>query len=395
MILKDAAWKLLKANRRVTDGHQYTLPSPTSYPYQWFWDSCFHALVLSKLEPEAAKEEIRSLVSKQLRNGMIPHIIYWQPGKLHRYDWGEKDTSSITQPPILAHVVWQIYNRDNDIKFLEEIYSPVFNYYNYLIDHRDLHHRNLISIINPDESGEDNSPRFDEVLGLKPDVTLEEHLKRREKLIADFKKCYFDAETCMRQYFWVKDVPFNSIMIEGLRALAHIASRLGKEDDAQFCEKEAALISHAMRKFMFEDGIYWSVKGSDYKKLKTATWAIFAPLFAGLYTDSEAKKLVESQLVNDKTFMSAYGIRTTSKTEPSYNPEGYWRGPVWMAPHWFIYKGLLKYKFYDQAEMLRRASVQLIENEGFRENFNPETGKGQGARNFTWGALILDMESPK
>lgn len=395
MNLKDEAYKLLKNNRQETDGHIYTLPSPSTYPYQWFWDSCFHAIVLAKLDPEAAKAELRSLVSKQFENGLIPHIIYWQPSDSHRYDWGKPDTSSITQPPLIAYAVWHIYNQDNDLNFLKEMYEPLLKYYNYLIDNRDLHKHNLLSIINPDESGEDNSPRFDEVLGLPADVSMGDHLKRREKLIEDFKKCYFDTETCMRQYFWVKDVPFNAIMIEGLRALGHIASRLGKEEDEQFCEHEVNLIKEAMTQYMYEDGVYWSVKGLDYAKLKVATWAIFAPLFAGLYEPEEAKLLVDNQLMNNDTFLASCGIRTTAKSEPSYRAEGYWRGPVWIGIHWFIYKGLIRYGFEEKAEILRQASIKLIETEGFREYFNPETGIGLGAKNFTWGTLILDMEPPK
>jgi len=29
---------------------------------------------------------------------------------------------------------------------------------------------------------------------------------------------------------------------------------------------------------------------------------------------------------------------------------------------------------------------------GFREYYNPFTGEGMGARGFTWGGLVLDME---
>jgi hypothetical protein len=37
-------------------------------------------------------------------------------------------------------------------------------------------------------------------------------------------------------------------------------------------------------------------------------------------------------------------------------------------------------------------SEKLIEHNGFREYFNPETGKAYGAHNFTWGTLVLDMQ---
>jgi len=52
----------------------------------------------------------------------------------------------------------------------------------------------------------------------------------------------------------------------------------------------------------------------------------------------------------------------------------------------------LNYKGFEEvAEDIRQQSVELLKKSGFREYFNPETGGGLGAKNFTWGGLILDM----
>jgi len=69
---------ILVNNRRESGEHQYTVPSPESYPYQWLWDSCFHAVILTRFDTEDAKKELRSLVSRQFENGLIPHVIYWE-----------------------------------------------------------------------------------------------------------------------------------------------------------------------------------------------------------------------------------------------------------------------------------------------------------------------------
>jgi len=386
--------RILKENRRRTDGHQYTLPSPDSYPYQWLWDSCFHAIVLARLEPEFAKEELRALVSRQFDDGMIPHMIYWQAGDLHRFEWGKDGTSALTQPPMIAHAVEQIYKSDGDKAFLKEIYPSLWKFYKYLIERRDPRKNHLASIINPDESGEDNSPRFDDVLGVKHNVSLDDHLKKRIELVEKNIKCNFDAENCMKNHFWVKDVPFNSIIIENLEVLERLALELKIPKDAEFCRNHILMMKAAMRKFMFENGVFWSTYSKDYIKIKVASWAHFAPLFAGIYSQEEAEAVVKNHLLNEETFKSPYGIRTVSKQEPSYHataPSFSWRGPIWFAPHWFIYKGLLRYGFKKEAQEIHDASIKLLEKEGFREYYSPETGEGQGAMNFTWGTLITDM----
>lgn len=195
----------------------------------------------------------------------------------------------------------------------------------------------------------------------------------------------------MRNFFWVKDVPFNAIMAENLRLLASLAEILGYPDDESYFMKERDSILTAMKKLTMEDGICWSTYGREYTKIKVKTWAIFSPLFGKLLTQKEAKALVEKHLLNPKEFWTKFPVPTVSIDEPAFNPQGFWRGPTWIATNWFIYKGLLNYGFNDIAKQIKKSSLELVEKGGFREYFNPQTGEGLGAKNFTWGGLVLDM----
>ncbi|KKW20105.1 MAG: hypothetical protein UY63_C0001G0010 [Parcubacteria group bacterium GW2011_GWA2_51_10] len=338
--------KLLEENRRITDGHQYTVPSGDHYPYQWLWDSCFHAIILAQYDVESAKAEIRSLLSKQFSSGLVPHIIYWAPGILHLFRWGVEGTSSITQPPMIAYAAWEIHRRSEDTPFLASIFPALIAYYDFLLSERDPNSHHLASIISPDESGEDNSPRFDVPLGVTPAVSLKDHLAKRTELVEKNRECNFDARYCMRDFFWVKDVLFNTVLVENLRVLAKIAAHLNRGEHERTLLRNADAVAGAMREKMFEDGC------------------------------------------------ARFGIRTTSLHEMSYRSQAEafsWRGPVWIGAHWFIYRGLKRYGFTEEAAEICDKSKLLLERSGFRECFNPETGKGLGAHNFTWGALVLDM----
>lgn len=393
-ILKDIEQKslgILLKNRRQTEGFQYTVPSPQTYPYQWLWDSCFHAIILSHFNPEDAKKELLALISRQFENGMIPHMIYWQKGDVINLNWGRDGTSSITQPPMLAYAVWEIFKKDHDKKFLEAMYPHLYHFYNYLLMDRDPRKNHLIGIINPDESGEDNSPRFDILLGLPPKHTLDENTKKRYELIDKNIACNFDAPFCMKNLFWAKDVPFNAIFVENLRVLVLIAEQLGLKDDALNFQQQQLEVTKAMREKMFEDGLFWSTYGEDYKKIKVVTWAIFAPLFAKILSQEEAVDLVNNHLLNPKEFWCKFPVPTVAINESSFDPEGFWRGPAWIAVNWFIFKGLLNYGLAEPAEKIMQTSISLITQSGFREQFNPLNGKGLGADDFTWGTLIIDM----
>ncbi len=407
MKIKDEILKLMLKNRRYSNGYQYTVPSLKTYPYQWLWDSCFHSIILTNFNTEDAKKELLSLVSKQFDNGMIPHMIYWEKFNKNDFpviEWGKTDTSNITQPPLIAYSVLRIYQADKDKAFLKKIYPKLKKYYQFLMRERNPKKSHLYGIINPDESGEDNSSRFDKVLGLPPVHSLDVNFAKRLELVEKQNDCNFESWECMKDFFWVKDVPFNVICVKGLEDLSIIAKELKLFKDAKEFSQQAKLTRQAMRKLMYEDGIYWSVFGNSYERIKIKTWAMFVPMFANLYTYEEAKDLIKKHLLNKSSFDRKFLLPSVSKDEPSYDPNGpwrglakllsthlSWRGPIWMAINWFIYKGLINYGFYDLAGELSKSSLNLVKNFGFRELYNPETGEGMGAKDFSWGGLVLDM----
>jgi hypothetical protein len=91
---------------------RFTIASPTLYPHQWSWDSCFVAIGKSYFNPEQAMKEIESLFAAQWENGMIPHIRFDENKKTYFpaadfYDITRSEnaprnigTSGMTQPPV-------------------------------------------------------------------------------------------------------------------------------------------------------------------------------------------------------------------------------------------------------------------------------------------------------
>ena len=89
-----------------------------------------------------------------------------------------------------------------------------------------------------------------------------------------------------------------------------------------------------------------------------------------------------------------YPIPSVAKSDPSFNPTGslyLWRGPTWIVFNWFIYQFLKDKGYHDKANVLIDCIKKLLEKSGFREYYNPFTGEGYGATNFTWTGLIVDM----
>ena len=55
----------------------YTSPNLTTYPCQWLWDSCFHALVWAGIgRPDRGLAELASALAPIDADGFVPHMRY-------------------------------------------------------------------------------------------------------------------------------------------------------------------------------------------------------------------------------------------------------------------------------------------------------------------------------
>lgn len=405
--LREDVAELMQQNRRITHGYQYTLPSPELYPFQWLWDSCFHAIILTHIDDEAAKAELRAACSQPLVSGMLPHIIYWEEppvgatpwgrelrGDVINASWGVDGTSAITQPPIMARTLATIHKRSPDLDFVRELYPTLCRHHEYLEQSRTREPNGLVFIVNPDESGEDNSPRFDAPLGLPVEHTASENLAERIRLMQANAACNFDTRTCMTKHFAVVDIGFNVIYLESLGYMREFATLLDRSKDAiRFAARESAV----RRKLsaQLSDGLEWySYDVTNGRYITVDTWNRFLPLYGGLLSDEAADRLVHEVLCDTEQYWTPFPLPTVAKHETAYNTadDAFWRGLVWMAPNWFLYHGLRRYGYVDLAETIRQKSYALIEQSGFREQYHTVTGEGLGAHDFTWGGLVLDME---
>jgi glycogen debranching enzyme len=118
------------------------------------------------------------------------------------------------------------------------------------------------------------------------------------------------------------------------------------------------------------------------------------PLILERLPRDKLDRLVEEHLLNEDRFWLPCPLPSVSRREAQFNPCGrwlLWRGPTWMNTNWFLAQGLRKHGYSDVAAELASRSVELVERSGFREYYNPLTGKGMGQRDFGWSTLVTDM----
>jgi glycogen debranching enzyme len=389
----------------------YVSPSLGTYPFQWFWDTCFHVIMLARLgEHELAWRNLRSLFSMQPESGFVGHMIFWKqvlPKRRTdvvqaRPSWQSirPHMSALIQPPLAGTALLCLFDYTGDRALLGELYAKVRRQHEWLAQNRDFDGDGLLTIISPFESGMDWKPSYDEVLGYRKRVTRE----RLWQSALYWKGVGVDWSNFVRRYdlvrikrehrFLVKDAGFNAIYAMDLQSMEKLAKVIG-DDPSVFAARRARVVK-SMVELMYdqEDAAFYDVREPGSRKLRVLTPTTFYPLLIDDLDADIARRMIERHLDNEDEFAAPFPVPSVARKDIAFRAgesDFIWRGPTWAVNNWFLYYGLRHRRFTQRAERLRDSLQRLVEKSGFREYYDPFTGEGYGAREFTWSGLVVDM----
>jgi glycogen debranching enzyme len=407
--MRDAVADLFACNRQTgwapwcERSYDFVCPSSRTYPFQWFWDSCFHAIALSHIDSARAESELTSLLANQHDDGLVSHVTFWQRERYedmlatyaiaYRTPW----LSDCMQPPVLAEAVAAVADRGRGDAFVAEVVQHVRRFYDWCDAARDPDGDGLIAVLQPDETGLDHSPKFDAYLGITSEVH-DDFTAAWHRVADPYDAHNRDVDAMFAlDGFIVEDVMVNTIYAENQRVLAGLLERVGDPAGAEVYRRRAdrtvdALVSRCWDP---QSGLFFDLAGTQERWLTTNTiTSLFPLLLADL--DGELVEALVTQLRDPARYDAPYPVPSVARNEPSYRPGTVgsslvWRGPTWINSNWYLARGLIRHGYHDLAATIIDRSANLIERSGFREYYNPETGEGHGATDFSWSALALDM----
>lgn len=386
-------------DRRIGRAYDYSCPSRRIYPYQWLWDSCFHAIVLASTVPTLAAAELATLLSMVQPNGFLPHVIFWSGRRMH-HAWplvlglpgARTRFSAQTQPPMVAVAVERYLQATSDYGFVDRWLPTITRYYDWLAG-RDWDGDGLLTIVQPFESGLDASPQYDGALGISR-FSASGHLLRSMASTAHYSALAWEVPRIERSRgFRVEDTLFNSVYAYNLRSLARVCAAAGQNGE-RFV-KRADLTERALVAKCFdpERGYFTSLFGVRERRAPTLTVASLVPLLVRDLPPSIADSVV-ALIESPRHFNRRYPLPSVAASEPSYLAGAsifLWRGPTWLSTNWLVYQGLRQHGYLRVASQIADRSAALILKSGFREYYNPDSGAGHGAERFGWSTLAIDM----
>lgn len=205
----------------------------------------------------------------------------------------------------------------------------------------------------------------------------------------------------------VEAVDLNAQMTLEHSAAAWVATHLGRVNEAQEHRMYAEALQVRLQQALWDekDGFYYSSynppeRGQLPYPIRCLHYTNLWPLWLGLAREDQARRIIETYILNPEHFWSGYGVRSMAKSEPRYNnaiygvtlpmiaPHGSgpagsssnWQGPIWSITNYLVATALARYGYKDEARIAARRVIrvhaQSVRETGvFHENYDAETGQ--------------------
>ena len=212
------------------------------------WDSFFQGMLASIEDPEGGRATIRSILAHQTPIGIVPNNNFGNDTI--------NNSNDRSQPPVGAICVWKMHQYHPDNSFLKEVYPKLLKWHNWWFDirpenglpYRDGNQNGLLEWGSEKEnflqgakyeSGQDNSPMFDEVIYNKDSRTMELDMAGLSGL-------------------WAADALY----------LSYIAQAIGKNEDATTLKNQALAMNDRLNETLWNDakGMYCNKYWSEYSR---------------------------------------------------------------------------------------------------------------------------------
>ena len=348
------AWWVMSNNLvaplgRVT--HEAMMPSKIEYVGVWNWDACLHALAFRHVDPELARDQLRTMLACQLPDGMIPDAVY-DEAVIAEIDHPQR--AEVTKPPIMAWAALKLHETAPDLAFLQEIYVPLVRWNAWWFSMNDDDADGLAQYNHPYSSGLDDNPLWDYGMPVEsPDL--------------------------------------NTYLCVQMGSLAMIAEALGMASEgAMWRRRAAAIVRRMIEDFWDADaGVFRALH--DEQPIPVITPFNLYPLWTGQLPDPIRDRVI-GHLTNPDEFWGEYVIPSVARDDPHYDPETMWRGPVWANINYFFIEALRQVGRHDLARTLRDKTLALIMGQpSIYEYYNGETGAApaRAADIFGWTAAVF------
>lgn len=369
-----------------------SMPDKWEYPWYATWDLAFHCVPFAIIDAEFAKGQLLLLTKEW----------YMHPnGQLPAYEWNLSDVN----PPVHAWSCFRVFKIDEkqngkaDLLFLEKVFQKLLLNFTWWVNRKDKNGKNIFG---GGFLGLDNIGAFDRNMVLKDGQHLEQadgtswmamyalNMMRIAMELAQYYQVYEDmAIKFFEHYLYIAEAMEN--LGEGTKGLwneedgfFYDVLQLGNGDSVSLKLRSIVglipmfaveIIDHHLLDKMpnFRERMEWVLKNKPELTKLVSHWEEEGQGRKHLMSILRKNRLskVLSRMLDEKEFLSDYGIRAMSKVYEEnpfvfsvhgtenvvyYTPaesdsrmfggNSNWRGPIWFPINFLIVESLQRFHFY-------------------------------------------------
>ncbi|KAG9461033.1 hypothetical protein GDO78_018380, partial [Eleutherodactylus coqui] len=407
------------------------VPSRSFFPRGFLWDEGFHLLLVARWDRSLAWQSLAHWLDLMNSDGWIPREQILGPEARSKVpaefvvQWDEN-----ANPPTLFLALRQLLASatvsSEELQFLHKAFPRLQTWYDWFNNTQNGllpysyrwrgRDRDTLQFLNPKTltSGLDDYPRASHPSDDERHVDLRCWMALASEVMVTI--CELLGEDGQRYKESHKALTDNSLLDK-----LHWSERLGAYADYGNHTQNVALEWERLRPAPGQDPrsvppprLVRVVRKSPKLQFVGALGyvSLFPLLLQILSPDSPKVGRLMDHLRDADRLWTPYGIRSLSKSSPLFlqrNTEHdppYWRGPIWINMNYLVVRALHRYSQVDgpyrerALGLYRELRVNLIANlyrqykeSGFLwEQYNDQTGRGQGCHPFTgWSALIVQI----
>ena len=308
----------------------------------WSWDHCFNALALSGGSPELAWDQFMLMFDFQGESGRIPDCV--------------SDTYAIwnfCKPPVHGWALSKMMEvMELTVPQLSEAYEKLSKWTNWWLIWRDGDGDGICEYHHGCDSGWDNSTAF-------------------------------------RKHPVMETPDLAAFLILQMETLHQLVLKLGLPGEAVSWQDKADHMLDAMLRHCFDGVRPVALVSGTHEETVCDSLLLYIPLLLGEKLPDGIRKSMVAALKD--RFLTPYGLATEAVESPYYDPDGYWRGPIWAPSTLLLVEGLDRCGEHDLASEIARRYCDMAAASGFAENFDALTGEGLRDKAYTWTSSVFLM----
>ena len=375
-------------------------PALPGLPYKWFsitgadddsygkcqllWDPMFVLNAWAPLDDNEVVHDVFKNYWNRIDNNPEAPPGSYKYGLIPCTTKPDQSEDGYSQIPIIAWGCMMIFNQTNDFELLELSIPYLDKYLTWYATERDVDNDGLI------EYGAYKRVSIGDLVQTARFETFDFHATLDGLQLTEHPT----RGTGGAWYGNIEGVEQTSFLAMSERAMIEMCQITGRIELMDKYLARLAKRTEAIRTKMWdpETKFFYSLNRDADKKIPVRTLQGFLTLTAGLANEEQARELVK-QLKDPSLFWSKYPVTTSAMDEPTFDPDGFWRGDMWPPTNYLIALGLNRYGYYDISIELADKMFELVKKyDGHAyERYNGVEGLGLGVKDYCWGVTTWSI----